>query len=92
MVICAKVVILCSSSSSLREVLGCRPCTFCASFIHAVSSGDGFSRKLSKVLFKWTHASCLSKNSVLVMDDLTHLMRVISWEPPNFASINCVGP
>ena len=73
MVICSKFIILCNSSfcSSLREVLGFRPCRCCASCIHAVSSGDGFNRKFSIVLLRWTPASCLSKNNVLVIGDLT---------------------
>ena len=91
------VIILCNRSfcSSLSEVLGFRPCRFCASFIHAVSSGNEFNRKLSMVLFRCTPASCLSRNNVLVIGDLTqwwYLMQVISLEPPYFASINCVKP
>jgi hypothetical protein len=48
MVICSSVIILCTSSlcNNLIEVLEFKPCRFCASFIHEVSSGDGFSRKL----------------------------------------------
>ena len=73
MVICSNFVILYSKSFSnnLREVLGLRPGRFCASCIHAVSSGDGFNRKLATVLFRWTPASCLSRNNVLVIGDLT---------------------
>jgi hypothetical protein len=54
MIICSKFIILCSRSfcNSLSEVLGFRPCRFCASFIYAVSSGDEFNRKLSIVLFR----------------------------------------
>ena len=83
MIICSSVVILCISSlcSSLSEVLGFRPCSICASCIHAISSEVGVSRKLFIVLFRWTPALCFSRNSVLVMGDLTqwwYLMRVIS--------------
>ena len=97
MIICSNLIILYSKSfcSNLKEVLGFRPGRFCASFNHAVSSGDGFNRKLSNVLFGWTPASCLSKNIVLVIGDLTqwwYLMRAISLDPPNFASINCISP
>ena len=48
-VICSNFIILCNRSfcNSLSEVLEFRPCKFCASFIHAVSSGDGLSRKQS---------------------------------------------
>ena len=72
MVICSNFIILCNRSfcSSLSEVLGFMPCMFCASFNHVVSSGEGFNRKLSIVHFRWTPASCLSKNSVLVICDL----------------------
>ena len=40
MVICSSFIILCDSSfcSNLKDVLGLRPCRFCASLIHAVSS------------------------------------------------------
>jgi hypothetical protein len=50
-IICSKFIMLCIRSfcSNLSEVLGFRPCRFCASFNHAVSSGDGFNRKLSIV-------------------------------------------
>ena len=97
MVIWSSVVILCISSlcSSLSEVLGFRPCSICASCIHAVSSEDGVSRKLFIVLFRWTPALCFSRNNVLVMGDLTqwwYLMRVISLEPPCVASMNCTSP
>ena len=71
------------------------PCRFCASFIHAVLSGEEFNRKLSFVLFRWIPASCLNGNNVMVIGDLTqwwYLMRVISLEPPNLASINCAKP
>ena len=73
MVICSSFVILCNRSfcSSLSEVLVFRPRSFCASFIHVVSSGDELNRKLSSVLFRWTPASCLSRNNVLVIGDLT---------------------
>ncbi len=73
MIICSNFIILCDRSfcNSLSEVLGFRPCRFCVSFNQAVSSGDGFNKKLSIVLFRWTPASCLSKNSVLVIGDLT---------------------
>ena len=72
-VIWSSMVILCISSlwGSLSEVLGFRPCNICASCIHAVSSGDGFSWKLFIVLFRCTLALCLSKNNVLVIGDLT---------------------
>ena len=41
-------------------------------FLHPRSfKGVGFSRKLLIVPFRWTPALCLSKNSVLVMGDLT---------------------
>jgi hypothetical protein len=73
MIICSNFIILCNRSfyNSLSEVLGFRPCIFCASFSHAISSGDGFSRKLSIVLFRWTSVSCLSRNNVMVIGDLT---------------------
>ena len=73
MIICSSFIILCNSNfcSNLNEVLEFRPCRFCASLNHAVSSGDGFNKKLSSVLFRWTPASCLSRNSVLVIGDLT---------------------
>jgi hypothetical protein len=47
MIICSNFIILCNRSfcSSLSEVLGLRPCRLCASFNHAVSSGDEFNRK-----------------------------------------------
>jgi hypothetical protein len=63
MTICSNLIILCSRSfcNNLNEVLGFRPCRFCVSFNHAVSSGDGFNRKLAIVLFRWTPASCLSR-------------------------------
>ena len=72
-VICSNFVTLCSKSfcNSLSEVLGFRPCRFCASFSHVVSSEDESNRKLSIVFFRWTPASCLSRNSVMVMGDLT---------------------
>ena len=97
MVIWSSVVILCTSSlwSSLSEVLGFRPCNICASCIHAVSSEDGFSRKLFNVLFRCTPTLCLSKNNVLVIGDLTqwwYLMRVISLDPPYLASMNYSRP
>ena len=81
-----------SLCSNLSEVLGFRPWIICVFCINEVSSGDGVSRKLSIVLFRWTPALCLSKNNVLVMGDLTqwwYLMRVISLEPPYLASMNC---
>jgi hypothetical protein len=73
MIICSNFIILCNRSfcNSLSEVLEFRPCRFCAFFNHAVSSGDDFNRKLSIVLFRWTSASCLSRNKVLVIGDLT---------------------
>ena len=73
MMICSNFIILCNKSfcNSLSDVLGFRPCKFCVSFIHAVSSGDEFNKKLSIVLFRWTPASCLSRNNVLVIGDLT---------------------
>jgi hypothetical protein len=73
MIICSNLIILYSRSfcNNLSEVLGFRPCRFCASFNHVVSSGDGFNMKLSIVLFRWTPTSCLSRNSVLVIGDLT---------------------
>ena len=73
MVIWSSMIILYTSSlcSNLSEVLGFRPCIICTSYIHAVSSGDGVSRKLFIVLFRWTPTLCLSKNNVLVMGDLT---------------------
>ena len=97
MVIWSSVVILCISNlcNNLSEVLGFRPCSICASCIHAFSSGDGFNRKLFIVLFRWTPASCLSKNNVLVIGDLTqwwYLMRVISLDPPYLARMNCIRP
>ena len=72
-IICSSFIILYNRSfcSSLSEVLGFRPCMFCVYFNHAVSSGDGLSRKLSIVLFRCTPASCLSRNNVLVIGDLT---------------------
>ena len=72
-VICSNLIILCNRSfcSSLNEVLGFRPCRFCVFFIHEVSSGDEFNRKLSMVFLKWTQASCLNRNNVLVIGDLT---------------------
>ena len=72
MVIWSSVIILCTSSlcNNLSEVLGLKPCIICASCIHAISNGDGFSRKLFIVLFRWTPALCLSKNNVLVIGDL----------------------
>jgi hypothetical protein len=97
MIVCSSFIILCTRSfcNSLSEVLGFRPRRFRASFTHAVSSGDAFNRKLSSVLFRWTPALCLSRNNALVLGDLTqwwYLMQVISLEPPNFASMNCVKP
>ena len=73
MVIWSSVVILCINSlcSNFNEMLGFRPGKFCASCIHAVSSGDGVRRKLLIVLLRCTPALCLSKNRVLVMGDLT---------------------
>ena len=73
MIICSSFIILCSRSfcNSLSKVLGFKPYTFCASFNHAVSSGDGFNRKLSIVFFRWTPTSCLSRNNVMVIGDLT---------------------
>ena len=64
---------LCTSSlcNNFSDMLGFRPGNICASCIHAVSSGDGFNRKLFIVLFRWTPALCLSKNNVLVIGDLT---------------------
>ena len=72
-VIWSSVVILCISSlcSNLIEMLGFRPWSSCASCIYAVSSGDGFSRKLFIVLFRWTLALCLRRNRVRVMGDRT---------------------
>ena len=95
MVIWSSVVILCMSSlcSNLSEVLGFRPCSISASCIHAFSSGDGFIRNVSIVLFRWTPALCLSKNNVLVIGDLTqwwYLIREMSLEPPYLARINCI--
>ena len=89
-IICSNFIMLCSRSfcNSLSEVLGFRPYKFCASFSHAISSGDEFNRKLSSVLFRWIPSSCLSRNSVMVIGDLTqwwYLMRDISLDPPNFA-------
>ena len=72
MIICSSLIILYSRSfcNSLSEVLGFKPYRFCASLNHAFSSGDEFSRKLYIVLFRWTLASCLSRNNVLVIGDL----------------------
>ena len=57
-VIWSSVIILCTSNlcNNLSEMLGFRLGSICASCIHAVSSGDGFSRKLFIVLFRWTSA------------------------------------
>ena len=66
-----------------------------ASFIHMFSSGEVLKMKLSNVLFRWTPASFLSKNSILVIGDQTqwwYLIRGISLAPPNVASINCSNP
>ena len=54
MVICSSVIILYISSfcSNLSEVLRLKLCRCCASCIHAISSADGFSRKLFIVLFR----------------------------------------
>ena len=73
MVICSSFIILCNRSfcNNLSEVLGFRPCRFCASLNHVVSSGDEFNKKLSIVLFRWSPVSCFSRNSVLVIGDLT---------------------
>ena len=72
MIICYNFIILCTRSfcSSFSEVLEFRPCRLCVSFNHAVLSRNGFNRKLSIVLFRWTPASCLSRNNVLVIGDL----------------------
>jgi hypothetical protein len=73
MIICSNFIILCNKKScnNSSEMLGFRPCRFCASCNHAVSNGDEFSRKLSIVLFRCTPASCLSRNNVMVIGDLT---------------------
>ena len=73
MIICSNFIILCNRSfcNNLSEVPGFRPCRFCASFNHAVSSENGFNRKLSIVFFRWIPASCLSRNNVLMIVDLT---------------------
>ena len=73
MVICSNFIILCDRSfcNNLNEVLGFRPCRFCVYFNHTVSSGGGFNKKLSNVHFRWTPASCLSKNNVMVIGDRT---------------------
>ncbi len=72
-VIWSSVVILCISNlcNNLSEMPGFKPGRFCDSCIHAVSRGDGLSRKLLMVLFRWTPALCLSRKSVLVIGDLT---------------------
>jgi hypothetical protein len=66
-------IILCNSSfcSSLSDVLWLRLCIFCASCIQMFSSGEVWDMKLSLVLFRWTPASFLSRNNVLVMGDRT---------------------
>ena len=97
MVVWSSVIILCIRSlfSNLSVVVGFRPCSICASCIHAVSSEDGFSKKLFIVLFRWTPALCLSMNNVRVIGDLTqwwYLMPVISLEPPYLANMNCIRP
>ena len=97
MVICSSFIILCNRSfcNNLSEVLGFRPCRFCASLNHVVSSGDEFSKKLFIVLFRWTPALCLNKNNVRVIGDLIqwwYLMWIMSLEPPYLASMNCNKP
>ena len=74
MIICSNFIIMYNRKfcNSLTKVLAFRPCRFCVSFSHAVSSGEEFNRKLSIVLFRWTPASYLSRNNVLVIGDLTH--------------------
>ena len=53
-VIWLSVVILCISNlcNNLSEMLGFMPGSICDSCSHAVSRGDGFSRKLFMVPFK----------------------------------------
>ena len=72
-VIWSNVVILCKNTlcNNLSEMSRFKPGSVCDFCSHAVSRGDGFSRKFFMVLFRWTPALCLSRNSVLVMGDLT---------------------
>ena len=67
---------------------------FCVSFIQMFSIGKVLEMKFSIVLFRWTPASFLSKNSVLVLDGTQwwYLIRGISSVPLNVASINYSSP